>query len=180
MQAVFERRGERRRRAARQRRDQQGRPLHVEDRVLPRVAVGQNGPGVSRRQHEVRHNQPTPKLLASSSRTARATPPASIALATIEPSTHAATLSGWPSIRAASSRIRRGFHLRPSTWSAMTTPAVSAAALEPRPLPSGISLRISSSIGGIARRTSEATRSAVCQIRFSSPSGWPPHRAPMP
>jgi len=64
------------------------------------------------------------------------------ALATMEPRTHAATLSGWPSILAASSRIRCGFQCRPSKWSAMTTPAVRAAALEPSPLPSGISLSI--------------------------------------
>ena len=80
----------------------------------------------------------TPKRLGISRRTARATPPESMALATMEPSTQAATLSGWPSMRAASSRIRSGFQPSPRRWSAITTPAVSAAALDPRPLPIGI------------------------------------------
>jgi len=53
-----------------------------------------------------------------------------------------ATLSGWPSRRAASSKIRRGFQRRSSSRSAITTPAVKAAALDPIPLPSGMSFWI--------------------------------------
>src|SRR5579871_1191193 len=101
-------------------------------------------------------------------RTARATPPESVALATTEPSVQAATLSGWPSRRAAMSRISAGFQRRPSIRSAIATPATNAAALDPRPLPSGISLSISSASGGRVSPTSRATASAVCQIRLSS------------
>ena len=73
------------------------------------------------------------KLAGMSMRTARVAPPESMALATIEPSTQAATLSGWPSMRAASSRMRGRFQPSPRSRSAITTPAVSAAALDPRP-----------------------------------------------
>ena len=101
----------------------------------------------------------TPKRCGRSRRTARATPPESMALATIEPRVQAATLSGCPSRRAASSSMRSGFQPRSSNWSAITTPAVSAAALDPMPLPSGISLRISSSMGGISMPWLAATAS---------------------
>ena len=94
-----------------------------------------------------------------------------MALATIEPSVQAATLSGWPSRRAASSRMRSGFQPNPSSRSAITTPAVSAAALDPMPLPMGMSLWISSSIGGMTQPWRSATETAVCQIRLSAPVG---------
>ena len=52
--------------------------------------------------------------------------------------------------------------------SAMTTPAVSAAALDPSPLPRGMSFSISSRPAAASTRVSRATASAVCQIRLSS------------
>ena len=51
------------------------------------------------------------------------------------------------------------------------TPAVSAAALEPKPLPMGISLLMVSWTGGKARCARAATVSAVFQIRLSSLAG---------
>jgi hypothetical protein len=50
----------------------------------------------------------------------------------------------------------------------MMTPAVSAAALDPSPLPMGMSLSISRSMGSSVPPTSAATARAVCQIRLSS------------
>ena len=44
--------------------------------------------------------------------------------------------------------MRGGFQRRSSRWSAITTPAVSAAALDPMPLPRGMSFWIRSSMGG--------------------------------
>ena len=114
---------------------------------------------------------PTPKRCAISMRTARATPPESMALATMPPRVQAATLSGWPSRRAASSSMRAGFQPRSSRQSATTTPAVRAAALEPIPFPSGIWFEISSSMGGMRRPRLSATATAVCQIRLSGPAG---------
>ena len=72
-------------------------------------------------------------------------------------------------MRAASSNTRPRGQRSPSIALAITTPAVSAAALDPNPLPSGIWLSISSSIGGMVRSRSAAIRTAVCQIRLSSP-----------
>src|ERR1017187_2011609 len=51
----------------------------------------------------------------------------------------------------------------------MMTPAVKAAALEPRPLPMGMSLSMSSSMGGSVSPTAFDTSRAVCQMRLSGP-----------
>src|SRR6185312_13416861 len=51
---------------------------------------------------------------------------------------------------------------------AMITPAVMAAALEPSPLPRGISLVMARSTAGSVRFARDATESAVCQMRLSS------------
>ena len=113
VEAVFERRRKDGRRTGGQRRHQQGGALHVEDGVLAAVARGQDGArlgGRAGRNPEPRW--PGRNACGRSRRTARVTPPESIALATIEPSTHGATLSGWPSRRAASSRMRSGFQPR--------------------------------------------------------------------
>ena len=74
-------------------------------------------------------------------------------------------------MRAASSSSRCWSQSRPKTRSAMATPATSAAALEPNPLPTGISFSIDRSMGGNSRRCARATVSAVCQIRFDASVG---------
>ncbi len=112
--------------------------LYVSGKTARASEVGNTKPGAT---------TATPNCWGISRRTARAIPSESMALATIEPSTQAATLSGWPSMRAASSKMRSGGQSRPSKRSAMATPAVNAAALEPNPLPMGMSLSMSSSIG---------------------------------
>ena len=101
-----------------------------------------------------------------------------MALATIEPSMQAATLSGWPSMRAASSRMRSGFQSRPSSRSAITTPAVSAAALEPRPLPIGISLRMRSSMGGMRQPLLRRHRQRRLPDQILRGGGNRPHSRP--
>ena len=64
--------------------------------------------------------------------------PASVQI-TNPPRSAAATLSGWPSISIAFSRIGASSSNR---WSAATSPATIAAALDPNPAPTGISDRM--------------------------------------
>src|SRR5579875_2290922 len=117
---------------------------------------------------------PIRKFSCSRMRTARARPAASAALAVTPPSAQAATLSGCPSIRADSSSTRARSHPQLPRAEAMTTPAVTAAALEPNPLPSGMSLEISSSSGVRAPQ-----RTAACQLRLSSPQEMSPASRPL-
>ena len=111
----------------------------------------------------------TPKRSGNSRRTARATPPESIALATIEPSTQAATLSGCPSIRAASSRMRGGFQsqtqqlIRDHHARRQRGGARSQAFAD-----RNIVVDLQFDRAAASRCTSRATASAVCQIRLSS------------
>jgi len=51
-----------------------------------------------------------------------------------DPNAHGATFIRVAFQRAASSRMRSGFHRRSNNWSAMMTPLVSAAALRAHPL----------------------------------------------
>jgi len=84
-----------------------------------------------------------------------------------------ATLSGWPSRRAASSRMRNGFQPNPSSRSAITTPAVSAAALTPCPCRWNVVLDFNRSAHDRRRRS--ATDTAVCQMRLSLRWEWKRH-----
>src|SRR4051812_46529965 len=103
MEAVLERGGKGPGGSRRQGGDQQRRALHIENGVGAAVAGGEHGARFHGRQVESGTTTASPKRFGRSSRTARVTPPESIALATIEPSVQGATLSGWPSRRAASS-----------------------------------------------------------------------------
>ena len=68
--------------------------------------------------------------------------------------------------------------MRPSRRSAMTTPAVRAAALDPMPLPTGMSLSISNWTAGMLMRWLAATARLVCQIRLSGPVEMQPASRP--
>ena len=89
-------------------------------------------------------------------RTARATPSESIALATIEPSTQAATLSGCPSM--CGGLVQYTLAVQPELQNLVGDNHTGRQRRRARsqPLPSGMSLAISSSIGGSRRPASAA------------------------
>ena len=111
----------------------------------------------------------------------RLDPPSIAALTTNPPSSAAAALSGWPSI-AVARRSRSGL-VSGSPRSALpaTSPATVAAADDPRPRASGISLCISirqPTPSGISPRTSRSAASIPWTQRFSRSAGSSPSPSP--
>ena len=157
MQPVFQRDPHRVRIARRQRRDQQRRTLDIENRIRPRnKSPQQNRASLRRRNHKIRHDHRHPEFLRQR-HPHRPHRSARIHRASHDPAQH----TGRRIIRMPLDPrhlIQNSGPVPPPPR--ITTPAVSAAALDLAPSPTGIALTISSSTG---------SPTEICRIKLSSP-----------